>query len=147
MTLWQPWASLVEIGVKPYETRPKAPPKKLIGQRIAIHAALRKPRPCYDVDAETFDAITKAFKASDYGDDWEEMLPLGAVVATARLVAAYPVEKVQHDLFGDYRPGRFAWLLDQIFPLRVPVPAKGQQLWGWPWTVPEGVRVWKRKVA
>lgn len=39
ISLWQPWASLIACGVKPYETRHWAPPRELIGQRIAIHAA------------------------------------------------------------------------------------------------------------
>src|SRR4051794_23151938 len=38
ITLWQPWACLIEIGAKRYETRSRPPPRKLIGQRIAIHA-------------------------------------------------------------------------------------------------------------
>lgn len=34
--------------------------------------------------------------------------------------------------FGDYTPGRFAWLLEHIEPLAEPVPARGrQQLWEW----------------
>lgn len=45
ITVWQPWASLIAIGAKPYEFRPRpfcdyigAPG---IGERIAIHAAAR----------------------------------------------------------------------------------------------------------
>lgn len=34
--------------------------------------------------------------------------------------------------FGDYTPGRYAWLLANIVPLDQPVPARGrQQLWEW----------------
>lgn len=34
--------------------------------------------------------------------------------------------------FGDFTPGRFAWLLGNVQPLDVPVPAKGKQgLWTW----------------
>jgi hypothetical protein len=36
ITLHQPWAALVSIRAKPYETRSFPPPAKLIGQRIAI---------------------------------------------------------------------------------------------------------------
>ncbi|MFD2578767.1 ASCH domain-containing protein [Novosphingobium colocasiae] len=42
LTLWQPWASLVIAGAKPYEFRSWRPPASLIGQRIVIHAAARK---------------------------------------------------------------------------------------------------------
>lgn len=34
--------------------------------------------------------------------------------------------------YGDFTPGRFAWLLDKITPFDPPVPAKGRQgLWKW----------------
>ena len=44
ITLWQPWASLVLVGAKPYEFRGWKPPRSLIGKRIAIHAGARKAR-------------------------------------------------------------------------------------------------------
>lgn len=38
----------------------------------------------------------------------------------------------QEIAFGDYTPGRFAWLLDNVRALPVPVPARGAQgLWDW----------------
>ena len=37
ISLWQPWASLIAAGVKPYETRHWSPPRELIGQRIATY--------------------------------------------------------------------------------------------------------------
>lgn len=43
VTLWQPWASLIAAEVKRFETRSWAPPEALIGTRIAVHAAARKP--------------------------------------------------------------------------------------------------------
>jgi len=40
--------------------------------------------------------------------------------------------------FGDFTPGRFAWLLDNIQPVDPPIPARGRQgLWTW---TPEGAR-------
>lgn len=42
LTIWQPWASLILIGAKPYEFRGWKPPRALIGQRMAIHAGTRK---------------------------------------------------------------------------------------------------------
>ncbi|WWT39816.1 hypothetical protein [Microcystis phage Mwe-JY25] len=41
LTIWQPWASLIAIGAKPYEFRGWKPPRAIIGQRIAIHAGAR----------------------------------------------------------------------------------------------------------
>ena len=42
ITLWQPWASLVAAGVKPFEFRSWPAPRALIGRRVAIHAGARK---------------------------------------------------------------------------------------------------------
>ena len=43
ISLWQPYASLIACGAKPFETRHWAAPARFIGQRVAIHAAARKP--------------------------------------------------------------------------------------------------------
>lgn len=44
LTIWQPWASLIIAGAKPYEFRGWYAPKAIIGQRIAIHAGARPVR-------------------------------------------------------------------------------------------------------
>ena len=44
LTIWQPWASLIIAGVKPYEFRGWYPPASIIGRRIAIHAGARPVR-------------------------------------------------------------------------------------------------------
>lgn len=44
LTVWQPWASLIAIGAKPYEFRSWEPPAWIVGQRIAIHAGKRPVR-------------------------------------------------------------------------------------------------------
>lgn len=81
-------------------------------------------------------------------------LPLGAIVAVAELVDCWPitdeprVRPIRHNdtwlsyhippeeperAFGDYSPGRYAWLLADVRPLAVPVPARGAQgLWDLP---------------
>lgn len=44
LTIWQPWATLIITGGKPYEFRGWRVPRSLIGQRVVIHAATRKVR-------------------------------------------------------------------------------------------------------
>lgn len=140
LTLWQPWASLIAIGVKTIETRSWAAPKSLIGQRISIHAAKRPS----DTEADfRFDPVLH-----EHGLCFTD-LPLGAVVATARLVECVQVLKVRDDgtwtivqrdytgpvrgvvldqlPYGDFTPGRWAWLLDDIEQLDKPLPATGRQ--------------------
>lgn len=85
-------------------------------------------------------------------------LPLGAVVATCKLVACVPTDRITWvpdgglagglpwgigdncavivegiRPYGDFSPGRFAFLLDDIERLpKPPVPARGRQgLWDW----------------
>jgi hypothetical protein len=41
ITIYQPWATLILQGAKPYEFSGWKPPRPLIGQRIAIHAGAR----------------------------------------------------------------------------------------------------------
>ncbi len=42
LTVYQPWASLIMAGAKPYEFRGWRAPRSLIGQRVVIHASVRK---------------------------------------------------------------------------------------------------------
>jgi len=65
-------------------------------------------------------------------------LPRGVIVATCNLVDCRPTDEMtQGEIefekhFGDFTPGRYAWILDDVKPLDVPVPAKGKQgLWNW----------------
>jgi hypothetical protein len=65
-----------------------------------------------------------------------DALPRGAIVAVADLVDILPVEQVPptepERSFGDYTPGRYAWLLADVRPLDPPIPATGRQgLWEW----------------
>lgn len=136
LSLWQPWASFIAIGAKPFETRAWSPPLWLIG--IAIHAAKK-----------AVDADNRAW-AREHGI---EELPMGAVVCTAilagayrvgpsrvgtglRIIAALPGSRemavISADEFGDYSDGRWAWLLADVARLRQPVPARGAQgFWDW----------------
>jgi hypothetical protein len=144
ITLWQPWASLVAAGAKPFETRHWPPPARLIGVRIAIHAA-RRPVP-HNLDPELAAAIGEALGQRD----WQRHLPRGAVLCTATLAGAYrlgaavapeqmgvvaaiagspQLAVIPIDSFGDYAPLRWAWQLTAIEPLAAPSPAKGRQGW------------------
>lgn len=141
ITLYQPWASLIAAGVKDRETRSWPPPQYLVGQRIAIHAGLR-----VEADVpETFDAEV----AHHLGAAWRSTVPRGAVVAIVRLSGwAATGELVRQglvDAWGDYSPGRYAWLLREIEPLDPPAYVRGQRgIWEWDagarGPAPEGVQ-------
>ena len=130
ITLHQPWASLVACGAKSIETRSWAPPKRLIGQRIAIHAGKQ---PIKNLKNNLSQAT-----ANKLGKDWPHNLPLGAIIATAELVSVQQIKqsstlpKGDEKLFGDYNLGRWMWQLGDIQPLKSPIEARGWQGF-WPW--------------
>ena len=140
ITLHQPWASLIACGHKTVETRSWAPPGELIGERIAIHAGKQ------GTSIEMLLDIAECCAHMPC-----EPVPFGAVVATARLADAGQVLSYEEaDAFvvrrlhggrtygrpecvcGDYREGRWLWVLENIEALDPPVPARGYQgLWEW----------------
>lgn len=88
ITLWQPWACAIEIGVKTEETRSKPIPNRLLGKRVAIHAA-KRPQRASDMDEDTWEAFCDAFG----GHHTIQMLPLGVIVCSAILAESIPTEK------------------------------------------------------
>lgn len=92
LTLHQPWSSLIAVGIKRIETRSWPAPKSIIGQRIAIHAAKRKPMEDQQVGPyqvhEMADDSWAMHKADTLAFD---PLPLGCIIATARLDASLPI--------------------------------------------------------
>jgi hypothetical protein len=85
LTVWQPWASLMTIGAKEFETR--GWPTNYRG-KIAIHAAAKPPREAmrglpHDVQKAIFDSLYAEYGAQS---GVLELLPTGAVVAIADLV-------------------------------------------------------------
>ena len=150
ITLWQPWASLIADGVKKQETRSWAPPKHLIGERIAIHAAKRK---LTKAELRELPSMIHHDISARYGHFWEEDVPYGAVVATVELGGACEIKgplltpergllghhcytnepcRVYSDIYGDYSVGRIIWWLKDIEKFQEPVPAAGKQgFWDW----------------
>jgi len=132
LTLWQPWASLLVTRVKVHETRSWPAPRRLVGGRIAIHAAASHPARRHV--GPKLDAICR----TTFGDDWRAVLPLGAVLATAILEGSVPTDALRSttsasDLAcGIWDDGRWAWTLSSIQVLVEPSPAKGGQgIWTW----------------
>ena len=90
ISLWQPWASLIAAGVKTSETRSWKPPAALLGERIAFQATQR---PMTFRDVDNWPPTLQRAVLDINGDlDNREAWPLGAVVATARLVTAGQVD-------------------------------------------------------
>lgn len=143
LTLLQPWASLVGLGVKTMLDMSWPCPPSLIGQALAIHAGTKRP------PLERVGGWVVGWGADGHTDGMVEVdgdrhvnLPLGAVVATCRVAACVPICEENEDAgpdyavrldllggawhggrnvtdqlpYGDFTPGRYAWLLEDVKP-------------------------------
>lgn len=119
LSLWQPWASAIALGHKRIETRHWSTSYR---GPIAIHAAKR-----WTAEEREFASVERALGRLP------DRLPLGAVVATARLIGIRRTEDLEltigpiEKLYGNYGPRRFGWMLDDIRPLLEPFPCVGRQ--------------------
>jgi len=151
ITIWQPWASLIAVGAKKNETRSWKAPKELIGQRIAIHAAKKLDKDiCLTMpfaDVLIRQNLIRLFSGGFQNTDF--YLSTGEILATCKLTACLRIisEDKRKNIaqlenayfvsgnefaFGDYTPGRYAWILEDIQALKEPIFAKGmQRLWNW----------------
>lgn len=146
ITIKQPWATLIALGEKKFETRSWS--TKHRGD-LAIHAGKK-----VDKEACQEETIKAALAKHGYT---AENLPTGAVIATVQLAGSYRIydtadngvhivrcsndkydfEKVEYIRkpeidFGYYSEGRYAWELTDVRRLLEPIPAKGQlSLWNW----------------
>ncbi|GIO84556.1 hypothetical protein J25TS5_14880 [Paenibacillus faecis] len=137
ITILQPYATLIALGEKGFETRGWATKHR---GPLTIHAGKK-----FDYDAwikpEIYDAVRK------HGILLPEDFPTGAIIATTNLKDCLKVIETWTDgyvledgrfiyspeyEFGDFTPGRYAWELTDVRRLPDPIPAKGQQrLWNW----------------
>lgn len=122
LTLWQPWADLIVDGIKPVENRGWAPPQRLIGQAIVIHAGKT-----YDHDC--------ALDCSEgvYGERVQvkpkSSIVLGAMVGIATIDR---VTEKRTELLSEspWYFGPFGWWLRDVVKFKLPIHYKGAQgLW------------------
>lgn len=150
LTVWQPWASLIILGVKPFEFRhwdyrQRLP--RLVGQHIAIHAAARPIHPADILDIlQRIDAGGSALKPEAMPllrrleaaprATLNSILPLSAVLGTAVLgKPRKPAEIFTGPTTPGLDPGAgvridhsvWAWPLTDIVKYDVPVEHRGAQ--------------------
>ena len=155
ISLWPPWAQLVSLNLKRIETRSWKAPEVLIGQRIGIHVTKKMPAMARRFCRKF--ALLLGYTVENYNGSWLYYLEqgignFGKIIATAKLCGCYKI--INNDVigkvayidvnglefavtgneyeFGDYRTGRYVWMLEDIQQLPNPIPAKGmQRLWNW----------------
>ncbi|MEW4370036.1 2-oxoglutarate dehydrogenase E1 [Paenibacillus kandeliae] len=137
ITIRQPWATLVSLGEKQYETRSW---KTTWRGQLAIHAGKT-------VDKDAFQNVYVREALERHGYLTMADLPTSSVIAIAKVmncwqaIEALPsgciLENGQHITdpewtFGDFTIGRYAWDMEVIEQLKTPIPAKGKlSLWEW----------------
>lgn len=125
ITLWQPWASFVALGLKHYETRSWL---TFYRGKLAIHAAKRP------LDDEALKLTWRVEKlAGQKLNPVDFKYPLGCIVAIADLTECFPITALPASpielAVGDWRIGleRHAWQLENICSLAEPIECPGNQ--------------------
>lgn len=133
LSLDQPYATAVALGLKRFETRSWA--TKYRGP-LAIHATDRKPKPMSDFVGLYLDS--------------HEPLPRGVIVATCQLTAcelmtpeliAWALGGQERTLaleleLGIWKPGRYAFALSDVARVEPGISAKGRQrIWNFAWPI------------
>lgn len=135
ITLIQPWASLIAFGEKKIETRSwntnyKGPLLIHAGKKVEHDLCQQQPFK---------DVLLK------HGIVFKDQMPTGVIIAKCELVDCAQIQFLNKNsayidtdikdrriveknelAFGDYTPGRFAWILDNVEIINEPIPAKGK---------------------
>jgi hypothetical protein len=145
LTVYQPWASLIIAGAKPYEFRKwdfASRMPQLIGQRVVIHASSRliKLSEVRDImgrleSGETGLLVDIARPIVERALAEPHVFPLSAGLGT--VIMRQPISAVE--LFGGVFDSdrldhtKFGWPLTDIVKFEPPAPARGHQgFWNWP---------------
>lgn len=148
LTIWQPWASLIINGWKPYEYRRWCAPDWVAGRRIVIHASKR---PLSTIEhADVIDMWTRKDTGSGQPVDGRDVekgteflralwdgkvtMPFGAALGTACLGKPVPATDLCKDPADRQYidPDMWAWPMLDIKPFASPFPCRGAQgFWNW----------------
>lgn len=132
ITVLQPWAWLLVTGKKRCETRSW---KTNYRGEILIHAGKKN---MTNIMRQTFFEARRMKQAGVFNT---EMIT-GAIIGKANLVNCVRIDEAIHrlvreqhieeDAFGNFSPGRYAWVMENPVLFDTPIPARGYQgLWNW----------------
>jgi hypothetical protein len=132
LSLWQPHALAIGIGLKPYETRGWSTEYR---GPVAIHAAKRSWTEGGPWHTEARQ-ILQDYVAKHGSVPWH----FGAVVCTADLVSCVRTSELrgripaEHEFWGDFTDGedgkgRYAFKLESVKMLAAPIYVRGMQGW------------------
>ena len=129
ISLHQPWAELITLGLKHFETRSWATNYR---GKLVICAAKKNTKE----QQSSYSALACSLGIDLTVHPWDS-LPLGMAIAVCDLVDCIDMtedfineQSEAERCCGHWEPRRFAWKLDNVQPLPLPVPIKGKQgLW------------------
>lgn len=136
LTIHQPWAALIAIGAKRYETRSWT--CKYCGP-IAIHAGRNRDGVGWMTDGASEGSRAAVTTLQAAGISIPD-LAFGSIIAIGDLVGQYRTEDIRRHsespdvelLFGNYGDNRFGWEIVNVIRLPEPIAAQGAQgLWEW----------------
>lgn len=125
LSVIQPWASLIVVGAKRFETRSWCTSHRGL---LAIHAARKFPEPAHELCLEEpFRSILAGMNVKSWFD-----LPVGAVIGTVRVVdcvrtSAESRFSERDRALGDFRGGRWAWELADAVAWPKPIRMAGRR--------------------
>ncbi|GAA3940565.1 hypothetical protein [Hymenobacter algoricola] len=157
LSLIQPYATLIMLGYKQYETRSWSTKHR---GTLAIHASAGKPAWARKVCQENMH-IRQVLSAHGLTFD---TLPRAAVLGICQVnhmlkICAPSAAESEHEIeagdlrpvevaCGDYTPGRWAWDLDKVLELPTPIPQKGAlSIWELPTEVEEAIKAQSQAVS
>lgn len=134
LSLHQPYASAIALNLKQFETRGR---KTNVRGELAIHAAqcIHWFSILKDIQVESLMNSTPLWETLSKDTVWSK-LPRGAVVALAKLAGCARAEHLNPSgallsplelAWGDWTPGRWGYLLEDVKPLKEPVACRGMQ--------------------
>ncbi len=139
LTIIQPWATLLATGKKYCETRSW---KTNYRGEILIHAGGTRFNYFSDVCQGRKDLATYFKDAGIESNAALQALPFKAFVGKAVLINCVQIDSPMAELirkqhpeeyaFGNFTPGRYAWVMKDAALFDKPIPASGKQgLWNW----------------
>ena len=157
LSLIQPYATLILLGYKQYETRSWSTKHR---GTLAIHASAGKKAWARKVCQEDMH-IRQILSAHDLTFD---TLPRAALLGICQVnhmlkICAPGAAEAEHEIeasnlrpvevaCGDYTPGRWAWALDKVLELPEPISQKGAlSIWEVPTEVEEAIKAQARAVS
>ena len=127
LSLTEPYASLIKNKVKKIETRSW---KTNYRGELFIHASLTS------ISKNTYqnNELRKLidFSSCEYGKIICKCNLIDCIYMTKEFIHDIKRNHYQEYICGDYKEGRYAWILDDIVSLEKPIPAKGQlSIWNY----------------